>query len=281
MADDKHKGNEENTTDEGRRRFIKNTGMVAGGVIGGSILGGVFTNKLLPGQETTTKTKNAAKGTLQQARVFFSREDDFAILNAATERLFPKDDLGPGAIELDVPYFIDKQLAGSWGKNAETYMKDPFIHTQQTHDYQHKDTPQDKSGPNTHTHSPTPTPRYQSRMNRGEIILQGLRKLDDESQKRFKKKFVDADAEQQNEILQAFENGEVNMKGVAAVTFFNLLLQLTIEGAYSDPVYGGNKNMMGWKMKEYPGPRMSYLNDIENDEFIKMEQESLRDYQGS
>jgi len=33
-------------------------------------------------------------------------------------------------------------------------------------------------------------------------------------------------------------------------------------------------------MKEYPGPRMSYLDQIEEEEFIVMEQESLRDYQG-
>lgn len=55
---------------------------------------------------------------------------------------------------------------------------------------------------------------------------------------------------------------------------------MTLEGAYADPVYGGNKDMMGWKMKEYPGPRMAYLDEIDKDEFILKEPKSLREYQG-
>ncbi|HEY4601880.1 MAG TPA: gluconate 2-dehydrogenase subunit 3 family protein [Cerasibacillus sp.] len=261
-----------------RRHFLKNTGLVAGGVVGGSLLGGLFTNQFLTREETPTKDV-AQEEPLQDARMFFSRREDFEVLKAATERIFPKDDNGPGAIELGVPYFIDKQLAGAWGNNAKEYMRDPFYQTQQTHDYQHKDSEQDKSGPNTSTKAPTPTPRYQSRLNRGEIFIQGLRKMDQVSQKQFNVNFVDATEDQQDEVLQAFENGEVDMQGVAAVTFFNLLLQTTIEGVYADPLYGGNKNMMAWKMKEYPGPRLAYINEIDSDEFIVMDPISLRDYQ--
>jgi|SRR5690625_1667666 len=271
--------NEKNDDTLSRRRFLKNTGMVAGGVVGGSVLGGLLTNQFATKQDTATKgTKDVAE--LQHARVFFSRKEDFETLSAATECILPEDDLGPGAIELGVPYFIDRQLAGSWGTNAKEYMNDPFWQTQQTEDYQHKDTRQDKSGPNTSTKAPTPTPRYQSRQNRGDIFMQGVRKIDEVSKDTFKEKFTELDEEQQIEVLEAFENGEVNMAGVTGVTFFNFLLQMTIEGAYADPVYGGNKDMMGWKMKEYPGPRMAYIEDIDKDEFIEMEQKSLRDYQG-
>ncbi|MBS4192398.1 gluconate 2-dehydrogenase subunit 3 family protein [Bacillus sp. FJAT-49705] len=270
MADD---NKEKNIT---RRTFIKNTGLVAGGVVGGSLIGGLLTSQWQTRQPTENKKTTKS---LQEARVFFSREEDFAVLEAATERIFPKDDNGPGAVELGVPYYIDKQLAGSWGTNAKEYMKDPFIQTQQVHEYQHKTTKQDKSGPNTSTKLPTPTPRYQSRLNRSEIFIEGLRKIDQVSQKKYNVPFPKAEVDQQNEVLKAFEKGEVDMKGVAAVTFFHLLVQTTLEGVYSDPVYGGNKNMMGWKMKEYPGPRMAYLNDIDKEDFILMEPEGLRDYQ--
>src|SRR5699024_12442357 len=54
------------------------------------------------------------------------RSDDFETLAAATERIFPEDDAGPGAIALGVPYFIDKQLSGFWGTNHEDYMKGPY-----------------------------------------------------------------------------------------------------------------------------------------------------------
>lgn len=259
-----------------RRRFLKNTGMVAGGVVGGSVLGGLLTNQF----QTTEETKpEQTKQNLQEARMFFSRKDDFETLSAATERIFPEDENGPGAIELGVPYFIDKQLASYWGNNAKSYMHDPFRQNQQVRDYQHKDSRQDKSGANTSTKAPTPTPRYQTRLNRGEIFLHGLRRIEEVSHDQYGEKFIDLEDKDQDKILESFESGEVNMEAISSKTFFNFLLQTTIEGAYADPVYGGNKNMMGWKMKEYPGPRMAYINDIDSDEFISMEQKSLMDYQ--
>ncbi|MEI3606390.1 gluconate 2-dehydrogenase subunit 3 family protein [Pseudogracilibacillus sp. SE30717A] len=260
--------------DPGRRRFIKNTGILAGGVVGGSILGGLLTNQFQKEPEQVQTETD-----LQDARMFFDRREDFNVLSAATERLFPKDDIGPGAIELGVPYFIDKQLNSSWGWNAKNYMKGPFVQNNYVRDYEKKDRDQSKQGPHTDVLPEVPTPRYQTRLNRGEIMLLGIRTMDQVSQDRYQSSFDKLEGEQQDEILTAFENGEIEMAGVGSETFFNLLLQLTIEGAFADPLYGGNKNMMGWKMKEYPGPRAAYIGDIESEDFIVMEQKSLKDYQ--
>ena len=38
--------------------------------------------------------------------------------------------------------------------------------------------------------------------------------------------------------------------------------------------------MVWWKMKEYPGPIMSWKEEIEEEEFILHEPKSLREYQG-
>src|SRR5699024_12376665 len=70
-----------------------------------------------------------------------------------------------------------------------------------------------------------------------------------------------------------FSNGDVKMKGIDSNHFFDLLLSTTLEGAYSDPMYGGNRNMEGWKMKEYPGSVASYTDMIEEKEFVKMRSE--------
>lgn len=272
--------NDENKTfDPGRRRFVKNTGMVIGGVAGGSLFGGLLTNQYQSKDETSTKSDQATNQ-LQQARTFFSRSEDFETLAAATERIFPKDDLGPGAIELGVPYFIDKQLSGSWGSNAQAYMHDPFMRNKQVEEYQRKDTKQNKTGPNASTQAPTPTPRYQTRLNRGEIFLEGLRRIEEVSKEKYDDKFADLNDEEQDEILTMFEAGEVKMDTMRSNTFFNFLLQTTIEGAYADPAYGGNKDMMGWRMKEYPGPRMTWTSEIDAEEFIFHEPKSLREYQG-
>src|SRR5690625_5216169 len=94
-----------------RRRFIKNTGMVAGGVVGGSLLGGVLTNQFQTKPETQTKSEKTNTG-LQDARMLLSKQKDFEGLETETELALPEDHIDPGAIDLGVPYFIDKHLAG-------------------------------------------------------------------------------------------------------------------------------------------------------------------------
>ena len=54
------------------------------------------------------------------------------------------------------------------------------------------------------------------------------------------------------------ESGTLALEGVDARTFFKLLLQNTKEGMFSDPIYGGNKDMAGWKMIGFPGARYDY-----------------------
>lgn len=283
MTDDHNTKDTNNEDGISRRRFIKNTGMVAGGVVGGSLLGSLLTNQLQTKPKTETKTKQGVESTFQEARMFFSRWEDFAVLQMATERIYPKDDNGPGAIELGVPYFIDKQLAGPWGINAKDYRKGPFFDYDNVENSQNKEeesippNPQGAQGQDKKTE--TENQRNQSRLNRGEIFLQGLRKMNQISNDNYKESFDKTSEENQVAILQDFADGKVKMTGVASENFFTLLRQATLEGAYSDPLYGGNKNMQGWKMKEFPGAQPSYANIIEKDEFAKMEPISLRDYQ--
>jgi gluconate 2-dehydrogenase gamma chain len=43
---------------------------------------------------------------------------------------------------------------------------------------------------------------------------------------------------------------------------FALLRQNTIEGMFSDPVHGGNVDMVGWQLVGFPGPRMSNYDEV-------------------
>jgi gluconate 2-dehydrogenase gamma chain len=59
------------------------------------------------------------------------------------------------------------------------------------------------------------------------------------------------------------EKGEVSLPGLVAPRqdtkgFFALLLQNTMEGYFADPIYGGNKNMVGWRMLNFPGVRYDF-----------------------
>ncbi len=44
----------------------------------------------------------------------------------------------------------------------------------------------------------------------------------------------------------------------AVELFFSYLLQNTREGFFSDPIHGGNKDMVGWKLINFPGARRFY-----------------------
>lgn len=254
MADKK------NNKEFSRRDFLKTSGVVTGGFIGGSLLGGLVgfnfdtiddainnTNKA----EANTADENQDTDNSQEARMYFKRKNDFEVLSAATEAIFPEDDNGPGAIGLAVPFFIDRQLASPWGINERMYMQAPF---------QEGEIPLTKQ----------------------EIFLQGVRKIEEESQNEFDNSFVELDEDQQVEILEKFESDDVEMDLISSSAFFQMLRQSTLEGAYSDPLYGGNKGMEGWKMKEYPGAQLSYRHLMAEDhtvdsKYVVIEPMSLSD----
>ena len=48
-------------------------------------------------------------------------------------------------------------------------------------------------------------------------------------------------------------------KELSAQSFFHTLRRHTLEGMFSDPVYGGNRNLAGWKLVGYPGAQRAYL----------------------
>jgi gluconate 2-dehydrogenase gamma chain len=56
---------------------------------------------------------------------FFTQSEALTIA-AACARIFPSDENGPGAREAGVVIFIDRQLAGPWGRNGHRYTHPPF-----------------------------------------------------------------------------------------------------------------------------------------------------------
>src|SRR5690242_17943205 len=63
------------------------------------------------------------------------------IVTAACERIFPRDDHGPGATDAGVVVYIDRQLAGPYGRDKYRYTKPPFGASSAEHGYQGADNP--------------------------------------------------------------------------------------------------------------------------------------------
>ena len=53
--------------------------------------------------------------------------------------------------------------------------------------------------------------------------------------------------------LKAMEEGKAELENFDARAFFNQLLSLTMAGFFSDPIYGGNRDKIAWKMIGFPG----------------------------
>ena len=164
----------------------------------------------------------------------FLTADEAAWLDAAVSRLIPKDELGPGAQELGVTVFIDRQLAGAYGRAERWYMNGPWT-------------------------KGTDSQGYQSRMTPAQLYRAAIKAVEAYCRSQFGgKSFVELDAEQQDKVLGALEDGSAKLQQVDAKTFFKQLLLNTQEGYFADPLYGGNKDMAAWKMIGFPGARYDY-----------------------
>ena len=123
--------------------------------------------------------------------------------------------------------------------------------------------------------------RAQAWQQRIEILrakyVEGTKELDRRSQSRFAADFVQLATEQQDGILYDMERPALQVEaelteaqavaGFAPVEpalqqtnaeieldFFPLLALHTRQGFYADPIYGGNKDRVGWKLIGFEGP---------------------------
>jgi gluconate 2-dehydrogenase gamma chain len=166
----------------------------------------------------------AAQPKPRPAYTFFNA-NEAAFIEAAVARLIPNDELGPGALEAGVPTFIDRQLAGAWGAGERLYRSGPW-----------------REG--------TPSQGYQLPFTPAELFRNALRAVEPA--------FAKLPPQKQDEYLEGLEKDKRDLGGVPSRDFFDALLEITLEGFFSDPVYGGNRDMAGWKLIGFPGAYANY-----------------------
>lgn len=168
---------------------------------------------------------------------FFSPQA-FSWIGAACDRLIPADATGPGAIEAGVPAFIDRQMSTPWAHGADWYLQGPFkTDVAAELGYQHPFTPR-------------------------EIYGQGLSRVLEIGQQRFKRPFAELDGATRDDFLRELESGKVDLGPVPAAIFFSQLLQNTREGYFADPIHGGNRGLAAWKMIGFPGARADFMDFV-------------------
>jgi gluconate 2-dehydrogenase gamma chain len=81
----------------------------------------------------------------------------------------------------------------------------------------------------------------------------GFAKLDEASRKAHAVAFADLTVQQQDELLALAEHGKLDFGALPSAVFFGALLDAVMEGFFSDPIYGGNRDKIGWKLVGFPG----------------------------
>jgi gluconate 2-dehydrogenase gamma chain len=185
----------------------------------------------VPWQEGVADSPPEAAGTEFK---FFTPEE-LAFIEAAVDRLIPPDSVGPGAVEADVPYFLDRQLAGAFGRGDHYFLGGPW-----------------KAG--------APEQGYQLRYAPAQLYRMAIAAIDSYAAAQFDgKSFGQLTDAEKDTVLKGLEAGGIRLEGgVDGKVFFAMMLQNTKEGYFSDPIYGGNKHMAAWKMIGFPGAHYDY-----------------------
>jgi gluconate 2-dehydrogenase gamma chain len=158
----------------------------------------------------------------------FLNAPEAAFIEAFVDVIVPADDLTPSGTALGLATFIDRQLAGAWGKGDRLYRQGPW-----------------KEG--------SPGQGYQLPLTPAEFFRAGIDAVNHHCKEVNGKEFdrlTDADKQK---VLEDLDSGKITLDHVSGKQFFELAYQATMEGLFADPIYGGNRDKAAWKMIGYPG----------------------------
>jgi gluconate 2-dehydrogenase gamma chain len=179
-----------------------------------------------------------------------------AFIVAAVDTLIPADELSPSGSDCGVAVFIDRQLGSAWGGGAKMYRAGPF-------------------------HKGKPEQGYQLSLTPREFFAAGIAATNAWSRRNFGAKDFDRlSPGDRVAALTAMEEGKAAFDDFDARAFFSQLLSLAMAGFFADPIYGGNRDKVAWKMIGFPGLPATYADKIDayRDKRYVAEPQSIADF---
>ncbi|MGI8526711.1 MAG: gluconate 2-dehydrogenase subunit 3 family protein [Pseudolabrys sp.] len=162
-----------------------------------------------------------------------------AAIEAIADRIIPPDPQTPGGKDAGCAVYLDRQIAGPYGHREGLYVRPPFM----------KGTKQQGS---------------QSENSPAHSYREGLAALDKYCRANFSgKPFAELADADKDELLKGLESEKVKLDGVDGKAFFEQAIKDIQMGFFADPIYGGNRDMVAWKMIGFPGARYNYLDWID------------------
>jgi gluconate 2-dehydrogenase gamma chain len=210
-----------------RRSFLKGAG--AAGAAAATVLAG---DPPEPAQAQPAAPRAEAKAAIAEAYLTLTAAEA-AFLSAAYDTLIPADTLSPSGTDCGLVTYIDRQLAGAWGNGAHLYRAGPFVEGK-------------------------PEQGYQLALAPREYFADGIKAANAWTRNTYGKDFDLLAPADREAALEAIEAGKADLADFNAKAFFAALYQSAMEGFFADPIYGGNRDKISWRMVGYPGLPATY-----------------------
>jgi gluconate 2-dehydrogenase gamma chain len=188
---------------------------------------------VVSGHLPSPSTADAAPALVQPSDWQFFNATEVAAMEALADRIIPPDPQTPGGKDAGCAVFVDRQLAGPYGREEGLYNEPPFTKGSK------EQGPQSADGP-------------------AATYRKALSALDRYGQTQHGKPFAQLSGDQQDEILHGLESGNVQLEGLDGKAFLVALVKDIQMGFFADPIYGGNRDMCAWKMIGFPGAHYDY-----------------------
>lgn len=215
-----------------RRRFLKSA------VAGSAAAAAVTLPQSAPAQQGTAPAQQGAPAPASAVYAYLNLEEQ-AFIEALVDHMVPADALSPKGTDIGINMFIDHALAGGWGKGERLYMQGPW-----------------KQG--------VPNQGYQLPLTPAELYRAGIPAVNAHCVKTYGKSFDKITEAQRQEFLLAWQAGKVSFeKGPPARVFWTMLYQNVMQGMFSDPIHGGNRNKAGWNLIGFPGIIAVHYENVE------------------
>jgi gluconate 2-dehydrogenase gamma chain len=211
-----------------RRDFLKTA--VVGGAAAASGTAAISTPEIAQAQQPPAATV---------AGYAFLNLDEAAFVEALVDHMVPADEISPKGTDLGVNIYIDRALAGAWGKGERLYMQGPW-----------------KLG--------SPSQGYQLPLTPAQLYRAGIEATNAHCRKTWGNTFDRIEPAQREEVLVGLSTGKIKFDdGLPVRAFWSTLYQTVVEGIYSDPIYGGNRNKAGWAIIGFPGAIAVHRDHVE------------------
>src|SRR6266446_1155952 len=192
-----------------RRAFLKSA--VAGSAAAATVS--------LPRPAEAQQGAPAAANT--NAAYAYLNPDEAAFVEALVDHMVPADEYSPKGTDLGLNIYIDRALAGGWGKGERLYMPGPW-----------------KPG--------VPSQGYQLPLTPAQLYRAGIEATNAYCAKTYGKTFDRLDEKQREEVLVGLSTAKISFdNGLPVRVFWTTVYQTVMEGMFSDPIYGGNRNKAG------------------------------------